>query len=273
MASGTKYFREATLAKVRPMTKLATADLYYTVQSTILTAALLLLIILSPGCRKGGLFMKEGTVKRVGRSVDRFREIVLHDKVNLILTYDTVHEVSVEAGENLLAGIMLKVEDGKLTITDENKFKWSRDLDYVINVYVNRDDLQRITYYGAGNIRTTNTLKSEEFILDSWTGIGSINLQLESGYTELIIRMANADFTLLGNSRFTRIYCADHGSMNLGHFISEEIRMDYRSIRDSRIHVTNLINADILYKGNVYYKGHPQINSFYNSTGKLIPLP
>ena len=229
--------------------------------------------LLLPACNKSGLFQGAGTIKKVKVDVSDFREIILNDKVNLILTYDSIEQVAVEAGENLIGDISLSVRDNKIIISDDNKFKWSRNLDYSINVYVSSTLLDRITYYGAGNITSTNTWKASKFTIDSWTGIGTINMSLESDYTELIIRMANADIKLMGKSKVTSIYCADYGTLDLKDFESEEISMDYRSVRSSTIYVTKLLNAEILYKGDVYYRGTPLIKSTFNSTGKLIVLP
>jgi hypothetical protein len=233
----------------------------------------ILVTVLLPACKKSGLFQGAGTIKKVKVSVSDFSEIVLNDKVNLVLTYDSIERVEIEAGEHLISDISVSVSDNKLIINDNNKFKWSRNLDYTINVYVSRTQLDRIIYYGAGNIKSTNTWKAPKFTIDSWTGIGSIGMSLESGYTELIIRMANADIKLKGKSKVTNIYCADYGTLDLKDFESEEINMDYRSIRSSSIYVTKLLNAEILYKGDVYYRGSPTIKSTFNSTGKLIVLP
>ncbi|HTE23878.1 GIN domain-containing protein [Flavitalea sp.] len=238
-----------------------------------LLSLLLLVVLLLPACKKSGLFQGAGMIKKVKVNVSDFREILLNDKVNLILTYDSIEQVAIEAGENLIGGISLSVRDNKLIISDDNKFKWSRNLDYSINVYVSRIHLDRITYYGAGNIKSTNTWKASKFTIDSWTGIGTIDMSLESDYTELIIRMANADIKLMGKSKVTSIYCADYGTLDLEDFESEEVSMDYRSIRNSTIYVTKLLNAEILYLGDVYYRGTPLIKSAFNSTGKLIVLP
>ena len=232
-----------------------------------------LVVLLLPACKKSGLFQGAGAIKKVKVQVSDFREILLNDKVNLILTYDSVEQVEIEAGEHLMDGIDVNVSDNKLIISDNNKFKWSRNLDYTINVYVSRTHLDRIIYYGAGNIKTTNTWKVSKFSIDSWKGIGTIEMSLESDYTELIIRMANADIKLKGKSKVTSIYCADYGTLDLKDFESETISMDYRSIRNSTIYVTKLLNAEILYKGDVYYRGTPTIKSTFNSTGKLIVLP
>jgi hypothetical protein len=226
-----------------------------------------------PGCKKSGLFQGAGTMSKVKMTVSDFNEIVLNDKVNLILTYDTDEQVILEAGDNLIEDISLSVRDNKLIINDNNKFKWSRDLDYVINVYVSSSHVNRLSYYGAGNVSSTNTWKANKFTIDSWTGIGTIDLSLEAENTELIVRMANADIRLKGKSRFTSIYCADYGTVDLKDFESEEISMDYRSIRNSTIYVTKLLTAKILYKGDVFYRGSPVIESTLNSSGKLVVLP
>jgi len=246
---------------------------YFSGRTVKLVSAIILLNISLQACKKSGFFVEAGDMKTVILKTDDFEEIILHDKVNVILTYDTINQISLKAGENLINNIETSVTDKKLTIKDNNKYKWTRDLDYDITVYVRGDHLRKISYYGAGNITSTNVWKADEFIVDSWTGIGSFDLQLESGYTELIIRMANADFTLKGTSRFTRVYCADHGSVNLRDFKSNDMLIDYRSIRNSSIYVTTFLTANILYKGNIYYRGDPEIKPFYNSSGKLIPDP
>lgn len=230
-------------------------------------------MLIFTGCSRSGFFQKAGPLKRSVIKLAKFDEIVLNDKVNLILTYDSLDQVSVEAGENLINDVGLVVADNKLSINDNTTLRWSRDLDYVINVYISCKNLKRITYYGAGNVTTTNTWKGDSFIFDSWTGIGSVKMDLECSYTELVIRMGTADITLNGKSESTRVYCADHGTLNLRNFQTEDMNLEYRSIRNSNVHVTKLITAKIQYTGNVYYKGTPEIKSTIQSSGQLIALP
>ena len=218
--------------------------------------------------------MKAGDTVSMTVALADFNEIELHDRVDLVLTYDTLETaIRIEAGENLIPSIETSVTGNRLIIRDNSKFRWTRDLDYRVTIYINKSNIRKLEYHGAGNITSTNILKAREFIIDSWTGVGSFQLQLEAGYTEITIRKANADIMLTGSSDYTRIYCADHGSFNLLDFPSSEIHMDYRSIRDSYLNVTDVITARMLYKGNVYLKGKPEIRPFYNSSGLLIPIP
>ncbi|MET0299224.1 MAG: DUF2807 domain-containing protein, partial [Flavitalea sp.] len=112
-----------------------------------------------------------------------------------------------------------------------------------------------------------------KFSLDSFNGIGSADLSLECNYAELFIRMANADFTLRGKARYTLMYCADYGSMNLSGFQSQDLNVDYRSIRDSRINVTGSLSGKINYKGSIYFTGNPNSTVTMESSGQLIHMP
>lgn len=234
---------------------------------------LIVVMVIPVSCKKAGLFREAGAATKMPLTLKTFDEIVLNDKINLILTYDSTEAVVVEAGKNLIDDINLTVTGNKLNIHDNNAYKWSRNLDYVINVYVSSRTLKKISYYGAGNVRMTNTWKNEEFVFDSWTGVGSADLNLDCAIAEFIIRMANADITVQGKSGFTKIYCADQGSMDLRNFDSQDIHIDYRSLRNSFVYATRFLDAIILYKGNVYYRGSPEIKSVYNSTGRLLPSP
>lgn len=234
--------------------------------------AIVCCLVLFSGCRKSGFFMKEGDTIRQQITLPDFDEIELHDRINLVLIQDSLNEgVTIEAGENIIPHLEMMVIENKLVLKDKSRFRWTRDLDYTITAYVTRRNFRRIIYYGAGNITSGNYLKLPVFTIDSWTGTGSIRLQMDATYSEFHIRMANADITVKGKATFTRLYCADHGSVDLSDFSTSEMVMDYRSIRDSYIHVNNLLTANMLYRGNVYYLGQPEIIPFYNSSGKLIP--
>ena len=216
------------------------------------------------------LFESTGTLSAEMRTVAYYDEIILHDKINLILRYDTVETIKVEAGKNLLPGIETVVTDGKLIIRDENKFQWSRDFDQEITIVISGRSLNKITYFGAGNISSGNLWKADKFEIDSWTGIGSFKLDMEVSYMRLMIRTANADIQLTGSAKLTSVYCADYGSINLANFVSDDVIIDYRSIRKSTINVKNKLDVNIHYKGDIYYIGNPEINLFRNNSGLLI---
>lgn len=232
------------------------------------------IIFFTSGCKKNGCLKSEGAQKSIVRQLTGFSQIILYDKIDVVLTQDSVQVVKIETGENMIPNIETTVIDSVLTIRDNSSCKWVRDLDEKIRVFISLPTLQQITYHGAGDITSTNTLKADEFTIDSPEGLGTINLKLESRQANIIIRMNAADVILKGKSDRTSVYCAVSGSVDLRNFVSDYVVIDHRSVRDSWVNVVTTLDARILYKGNLYYKGNPAwIDSLYNSSGRMYRLP
>jgi hypothetical protein len=233
----------------------------------------MLVMIAGSSCDRGTCPLSSGSGGTETRTLASFNEIVLYDKINLILTQDSEQEVTVGGGKNLLKGIETLVKDSVLTISNNNGCNWLRDPGYQINVYVSSSQLQKITYYGAGNITSTNTLLAPQFTVDSWTGTGSITLDLVTGISNAFVRNNNALITLNGQSDSSFIYCGEEGSVNEINFISGYASVDSKSIENIYVNVSNSMRAVLAYKGNVYYKGNPVlVDTLISNTGKLIHL-
>ena len=244
--------------------------------TTYITYALLLILlfVVSAGCGKDGILKESGPVRSEIRELPVINQIILYDKVNLILTQDPLQQVRIEAGENLLADIETSVSGNTVTIRDNNKYKWVRDLDTKVNVYISAKAFEKIDYYGAGDITSTNELTPEKLTIDSWTGIGSFRLKVKTPQIMLIIRTGNADIILEGSATFCSIYCADQGGIDLRDLVAPSVAINHRSVRDAFINVTTVLEANILYTGNVYYRGSPQnINLTTSSSGRLVKTP
>lgn len=233
----------------------------------------LVCMLMLPACNKPGFFENSGEMTTRSRSLPAVHEVVLYDKVNLVLTQDSAESVEVETGKNLQDGIETSAIGNRLIIRDNNKYKWMRNLSAIPTVYIHSNAFRAVTYFGAGNITTTNTLIAESFSIDSWTGTGSLKLRLNASRTDVTIRNGNADLVLQGKTGFNQVYCADQGKLDLRNFITGDLVIDYRSIQDSYVQATNLLSARIHYKGNLYYTGQPVgIQLIQDNTGRLIRL-
>lgn len=222
--------------------------------------------------RSGCLFAGAGNHVQT-RIIGPFHEIVLYDKINLILTQDSVQQISVEGDRNLLAGISTNVADDILTIKNDNHCNFLGSPDYQVNVFISTNQLQKITYYGAGNVSSTGSLQVPEFTVDSWYGTGTIGLNLNADHLNAYIRNNNAEIVLSGHCSSATFYCADIGSINALGLIADTVNLNQRSIRDIFVNVNRSLNAQVVYKGNVYYKGDPSsIDSLISNSGQLIHL-
>ncbi len=225
-------------------------------------------------CSRNSCPLGGGTVSSEMRDLPAFQEIVLYDKINVILKQDTVQNIKVEAASSLLSGISTIVQGGTLIIQDNNGCKSLRTGTDVVNVYISSGNLQKITYHGAGNVSSIDTIRTGLFTVDSYDGSGSINLNLVADSVNAIIRTANADISFSGHSDYAYVYSEGEGSVQLFQLTTRTALIESKSIRDINVHVTGNLTANILYKGNVYYMGNPpQIQTQISSSGKLIHVP
>jgi hypothetical protein len=207
------------------------------------------------------------------RELSDFNAIVLYGKVNLILTQDSVQKITVTGGKNLLPGIATSVSQQTLTIRDNNNCLLT-DPSQTVNLYISSPQLQTITYYGAGDIHSTNTLKASTFTVDCWMGSGTIRLDLQATVVLALVRNENATVVLTGAADSAYIYCGEAGSVDMSALPTYATDLDSKTIRDIHVDATHALHANIVYRGNVYYRNSPVvIDTLITSSGRLIHEP
>ncbi len=234
---------------------------------------LLSIIFFIAACRRFDCPLSSGKDSFKTVELPSFNQIILYDKVNLVLTYDTVQSVKIEAGKNMLDGIKTDVVADTLIIRNDNKCSLLTDPSYKINVYISSNQLYSIVYYGAGDIASTNTLSGYYFRIDAREGSGTINLKLQTTRTDVTIRTENVNVIITGQSDHAYTYSSEAGSIDMSNFVCKYIEVNQKSVRDTYVNITDSITANILYIGNVYYRGNPKIiHTFTNSSGRLIHM-
>jgi hypothetical protein len=231
------------------------------------------LLVQIAACGKGICLQGAGEVTTETRTAAPFTEIALYNRVNVVLIQDTVNSIQVEAGRHLLSGIETSIENNVLTIADNNTCNWARDLDTRIKVFIHAANLQKINYYGSGDVTSANTLQAEKLAIDSWEGVGSFKLDLAVQHCDVILRKNNTDVTLSGNCDFAYVYCGDQGKADLRNLVCNQVSVDHKGIYDTYVNAKDSLAANVLYKGNVYYKGHPPVmQAVCTNTGKMISI-
>ena len=234
----------------------------------------LLATLFIAGCNKSGgdCLSSSGKIIFQQRGQSGFDSIDMKDNVNLILTQDSVDEIMVEAGENIISGITTEVIDRQLIIRNLNSCNWTRDYGKPINVHLKVKNLQLIDYNSSGNISSTNTISSWKFRVDVRDGCGTVDLDVRNEFGSFIERAGTVDFKLRGRVTICEIYAADYGP-----FHCENLETDYQYINslgsnDCYIRCTRDLTVTISSIGNVYYTGNPgKITQNITGSGKLIP--
>jgi hypothetical protein len=232
-----------------------------------------LLIIASTGCQKPSCFADAGPVTKTVRTASSFTKIVLYDNIDLVLTQDTVEGIVVEGGQNLLPQIETSISENILTLKNNVDCNWLRRPGEKITVYASVKNLEQVDYNGSGNITSTNTLTAPTLFFYSYEGAGNIDVSLQADVAGAYIHQENADITLHGSSNHFFTYTNARGSIDLKDLQVKNMVIEYGSVRNATINVTESLDAIIYHTGNLYYKGSPTIKLVTHSTGKLLHLP
>ena len=203
--------------------------------------------------------------------VAAFRNIEVHDNINVVFTQDTVYKIMVEAGKNLLPLISAENEGKWLVIRNNNKCNWVRSFKKnVINVSVWGANIDSILHFGSGDISSANTIKSQILTLEAKSS-GNINVAVDAATSYCNISSGVGDITMRGFSGVSYVYLAGSGYVHCKELVTGYTFLENRGTGDCYVNVTKEIGSTISYTGNVYYSGNPPVvNSVIRGTGKLI---
>lgn len=212
-----------------------------------------------------------GTIVGETRNVPKFTRLLIENDVNVFIKQDSVFNVQVSAGKNLMGLVKTEVRDGELTIMNSNKCNFMRSYEPKINVYISMPVILYVKHNGTGLVKSVNTITTSEF--DIWTqSSGDIIMDVNNNKMHTHLQR-NSDITLTGRCNELTCYCDHSGMLHAEKLIAEEyVWFVNKSTSDSHFFITQgLINITLLGVGNIYYSGNAtSILLHEENKGRLI---
>jgi hypothetical protein len=218
-------------------------------------------------------------VKSVGeysaetRSLNGFTKINTFDDVNLFITQDSVYEVIIEGGENLIPLIKTEVIDGELQVHNKNKCNWVRSYkNSMINLYIRMPAPTHIKNSGVGKIKSLNTLVTDT--IDLWPeSTGDIEIAINC--TKITGHMTGeGDLIVSGSAYENAVWGIGNGFLRCENLSTAYTWIFSARTGDSYVRASDLLIVYIRRNGNIYYYGSPAsiIVKEKSGTGELIGL-
>lgn len=234
-----------------------------------------IIIVSFYGCGKSGLdcFTSTGKIIVQERNISTFDSIAVYNNINLFIRQDSIHKVSVEAGENLMDKIVTRVENNQLILENNNTCNWVRSYEYPINIYVSTPRLWNLYYLSAGDVESTNTLYFDSLMVEIWGGAGTIRLNLDVYSVFAYLHQGSSDIHLRGNCGIAYLVSGGYGLLDASNLKSSYVFISSRSSNDCYVNTNQELNAIIESIGNIFYYGSPKnINTTLNGSGAVIAL-
>lgn len=218
------------------------------------------IILLLSSCQKGhelDCLKSTGEMTSEDRTLDSFSEIHVYDNIHLILTSGKGNTITVEAGKNTLHGITSEIREGKLHIKNNNTCNWVRSYSRDIKVYADIQTPEVLTNHGYGSVTCEKRLDKDQLIVHQY-GQGDIHLDLNISHIWMDLDRLG-DIYLKGN-----IHQVSGWIYNIGNIYAQEadchtFYLVHQGLGNSYVRAQNALGVIIENKGNVFYKGDPEI--------------
>lgn len=235
---------------------------------------ILTLLLLFSSCSDiGDCFHGTGEQAQEERTLDTIRGIYLTSNINLkVHPNATYYRMRVTAGENLIEGVETKAENGTLSIRNNNHCNWVRSFKSKITVDVWVPSLNSIYIENStGDITIDDSLRAENFRVDCFGSMGSVQMQLKCQIATIALHNGPADITASGSADVQYNYNAGFGKIDCRSLISRDIYIKNKGTNNTWVNSNNILDAIIEHDGNIYYTGQPsQVIADIKGKGQLI---
>lgn len=220
--------------------------------------SVLFIVQLFSGCAEENMcdcIKRTGTIINETRNVLPFTRVLTEDNVTVYITYDSIQEVIVEAGENIVPLIETDVVNGTLIIRNKNRCNWTRSYDKPLNVHLKMPVIEYIINNGTAPIKSKNSIACD-----------SIDIQtMSSGDIDLLLNVNKINSHIFGSGDVFLTGYANEHSCDIGgtaYLYCKNLTTNYTyihtyTIGPSEVNATNIMIAKIDGKGDVFCFGNP----------------
>lgn len=232
----------------------------------------ILFLFFSTACKKDNksdCFKGTGEIITETREISGFDSIYVQNNINVVITIDTIWEIKVEAGENMLPKIITKVDNGKLSLSNINQCNFVRSFKNSIIVFIKLPSIKGIETDGDGYIKSTNIIKVDKLDIKT-NNTGDLDLLLNAGNVSTYIH-GSSDVILTGTTAFHNVSIRGTGFAKCSELVTQETMLYSNTTGNAYVNVIKDLNATIAGSGNVYYSGNPkEIKSKIIGSGQLL---
>jgi len=184
-------------------------------------------------------FQSAGEITQVEIELPTFDKVVVHERIELIITEGPEQKVIVESGENLLPDITIEVINNELVLTNYNTCNFFREYD-LTKVYVTSPNLTRIRNASEYNVSSNGILTYPALYLMS---VGDKSKFLSVGDWHLNIQ--NENVKIWGNGIAIFYLEGETNSLDLN-FSNGNTRLEGENFKAQHIKVRQVSSNDML---------------------------
>ncbi len=200
-----------------------------------------------------------------------FRELVLHDNIELEIVDDETEFFEFIYGENLMPKLIMEYENDSLSFFNNNFCNWTRDFKKPLIRWHTHKDRIIIRSLSTGNIFNKDTL-GMDIQIEAKDYTNEIDLVINNKKV-LLVTNSISNFTFSGKSEdlVVRSYFSD-SYIDLSRLQVSSADVLQRGYNDIVVNPTDSLVGSIENAGRILYYGNPGVKVEVRNGGELIQL-
>lgn len=193
-------------------------------------------------------------IRLVGNPVD---VLYIEDLVEVRIIKDSTARIQVLGPVNLIPEVITEVSGNTLSIRNESRCNFVRDLGIRMQVEVYTPSLSRVYHFGQGDLLMVDTLVADYFLLEARDATGDIYLRLDADSADVLVHTGLCNLWLEGETRILSLFNQGFGQLDASQMPASVVLSNNSSINTTRLHVLDYLYAFIGNDGNTEYLGSP----------------
>jgi hypothetical protein len=210
-----------------------------------------------------------GPVVSEDRTTPSYHEISLNIPADVYIYQGTDEGITIEAQDNVLDVIDTRVRNNELDIKFENGVVVKHF--EPIKVYITTADLSEIRISGSGNVYNETPIITPELNVRI-SGSGNVDLHGIDTHSLDAQISGSGKVYLSGICDEQMLRISGSGDIYAFNLMSENADINISGSGKTEINVTNYLHGEISGSGNIYYKGHPDVESHISGSGGIYAV-
>jgi len=207
-----------------------------------------------------------GTIKTENRTAGTFTRVDVSGNIDLYVKQDSARSIKIEADENLMQYIEVKIEGEKLMIQPKEGYNLSGSKP--IKVYVSSPVFRELEASGACDIIGENILTATDEIAIDVTGASDAELELKAPKVSAEMTGASG-LKLKGQTKDLHIEGSGASHAKCFELLSENADVDVAGASSADVYASVKLKADASGASDVRYKGNATVTQSTSGAGSV----
>ena len=186
-------------------------------------------------------------------STSDYDQIAVSGFFEVVLVTGEEGKITLEAEENFVEYIIIKVENNTLKINVENEVSLNPSRGHKVLITVPFESLTAVSLSGSGDVRSKNKIKAAEF-KSTLSGSGDIHLDIDA--KEITGEVTGSgDMVLKGQSEDFKCTVTGSGDLNATGLESANVSAKVTGSGDCSVYCTASLEARVTGSGDISYFG------------------